>query len=105
MKNLPSISSSDDEETAIDTVDLPQVPISELRPTQMTIGKLQAEMKARVWGLEDKDKEVFERNKELKRNVETTIGKRIVPVVRGADENGRAKYYLIDNHHFVYALY
>src|SRR5262245_13080652 len=112
MKNPSDMSSPDDDEhddptfgheehgdqehDGEQTAGLPRVSISELRPTQMTIGKLQTNMKACLWGLEDKDNS---------HKIDTAIGKHIVPVVRGADENGSKKYYLIDNHHFVYALY
>src|SRR5438105_8859965 len=115
MTNSPDTTSHDDEEHDDDERDekpfdlqddgeehdgeqiarLPCVAISNLRPTQMTIGKLQTEMKQCLWGLEDKD------NND---KIDTAIRKRIVPVVRGADENGSKTYYLIDNHHFVYAL-
>jgi hypothetical protein len=117
MTNSPDTTSHDDEERDDDERDdkafdlqehdgeehegeqiarLPCVAISNLRPTQMTIGKLQTEMKKCLWGLEDKD------NSD---KIDTAIRKHIVPVVRGADENGSKTYYLIDNHHFVYALY
>jgi hypothetical protein len=99
MTSLSDPSSSDDEEFLEEFDELEPGPhqeiISKLHPTQRTIGSLQVEMKMRAWGFDEKDQS--NRHDACKRRVD----KHLIPVVIGYDK----RYYLIDRHHFVFALW
>ena len=64
------------------------VPVAELRPTQMTVGFREVEIKRRQWREADEDA----RAKLLRRHV--------VPAVIGP----KGRYYIVDHHHFTKAL-
>ena len=64
------------------------VPVAELRPTQMTVGFREVEIKRRQWREADEDA----RAKLLRRHV--------VPAVVGP----KGRYYIVDHHHFTKAL-
>ena len=64
------------------------VPVTELRPTQMTVGFREVEIKRRQWRAADSD----ERTKLLRRHV--------VPAVIGP----KGRQYIVDHHHFTKAL-
>src|ERR1700741_974716 len=63
------------------------IPILSLRPTQMTVGMREVEEKRK-------------RFREKKKQAET-IGKHMIPVVRGPDK----RYYVVDHHHLARALH
>ena len=62
------------------------VPVSRLRPTQMTVGRREVDEKRRHWRVH-KHKADF-------------LGSHVIPVILGA----RERYYLIDHHHLALAL-
>lgn len=64
------------------------IPVSELRPTQMTVGFREVDIKGRQW----RDADAEERVKILRRHV--------VPAVIGP----KGRYYIVDHHHFTKAL-
>lgn len=64
------------------------IPVAELRPTQMTCGFLEVDIKRRQW----RDADETERSKLLRRHV--------VPAVVGP----KGRLYIVDHHHFVRAL-
>ena len=64
------------------------IPVTDLRPTQMTVGFREVEIKRRQWREADED----ERAKLLRRHV--------VPAVVGP----KGRYYIVDHHHFTKAL-
>lgn len=64
------------------------VPISALRPTQITVGMREVEAKRRRW-------------REYRKNKEEFLGTHVIPVIRGPKDH----YYLIDHHHLVLALH
>ena len=64
------------------------VPVTDLRPTQMTIGFREVEIKRRQWREADEEA----RTKLLRRHV--------VPAVIGP----KGRYYIVDHHHFAKAL-
>ena len=64
------------------------VPVTDLRPTQMTIGFREVEIKRRQWREADEEA----RTKLLRRHV--------VPAVIGP----KGRYYIVDHHHFTKAL-
>ena len=64
------------------------VPVTDLRPTQMTIGFREVEVKRRQWREADEE----ERVKLLRRHV--------VPAVLGP----KGRYFIVDHHHFTKAL-
>lgn len=65
------------------------VPISQLRPTQMTVGLGEVDERRNHW-----------RQQEGKRAAKF-LGKHMIPVILGP----RGRHYLIDNHHLARALY
>jgi hypothetical protein len=64
------------------------IPVTDLRPTQMTVGFREVEIKRRQWREADEE----ERAKLLRRHV--------VPAVVGP----KGRYYIVDHHHFTKAL-
>ncbi len=64
------------------------VPLAELRPTQMTVGAREVEVKRREW----RDADAHERSRLLRRHV--------VPAVVGPKD----RHYIVDHHHFTKAL-
>ena len=66
------------------------IPILALRPTQMTVGMREVKEKRKRW-----------RDKGSKKKQEVTLGKHMIPVVRGPDK----RYYVVDHHHLARALH
>ena len=64
------------------------IPVADLRPTQMTVGYREVEIKRRQW----RDADEKARTKLLRRHV--------VPAVIGP----KGRYYIVDHHHFTKAL-
>ena len=64
-------------------------PLLELRPTQMTLGMVEVELKRRSWKSENP------------KRLAEFLGRHMVPVVTGPD----AEQYLIDHHHLARALH
>ncbi len=64
------------------------VPVTDLHPTQMTVGFREVEIKRRQWRESDKEAQT----KLLRRHV--------VPAVVGP----KGRYYIVDHHHFTRAL-
>ena len=65
------------------------IPIEDLRPTQMTVGMREVKEKRKRWREEKKKKQ------------EESLGKHMIPVVRGPDK----RYYVVDHHHLARALH
>jgi hypothetical protein len=65
------------------------IPITSLRPTQMTVGMREVKEKRKRWREHEKKKQ-----SEL-------LGKHMIPVVRGPDK----RYYVVDHHHLARALH
>jgi hypothetical protein len=65
------------------------IPILALRPTQMTVGMREVKEKRKRFREQKKTKQ------------EESIGKHMIPVVRGPDK----RYYVVDHHHLARALY
>ena len=65
------------------------IPILSLRPTQMTVGMREVKEKRKRFREQKKKKQ------------QETIGKHMIPVVRGPDE----RYYVVDHHHLARALH
>lgn len=65
------------------------VPINELRPTQITVGMREVEQKRAQWRAHASNKKA------------EFLGRHMIPVVLGP----RARHYLIDHHHLARALY
>src|SRR3974390_1664529 len=66
------------------------IPIDDLRPTQMTVGMREVKEKRKRWGEQKSKKKQAE-----------SLGKHMIPVVRGPDE----RYYVVDHHHLARALH
>src|ERR1700720_4952587 len=66
------------------------IPILSLRPTQMTVGMREVKEKRKRW-----------REKESKKKQAESLGKHMIPVVRGPDQ----RYYVVDHHHLARALH
>src|SRR5882672_328496 len=66
------------------------VPITSLRPTQMTVGMREVKEKRQRW-----------REHKSKKKQAELLGKHMIPVVHGPDEN----YYVVDHHHLARALH
>jgi hypothetical protein len=64
------------------------VPIGELRPTQMTVGRREVEEKRRVW------------RERARRDGPKFLGRHMIPVLLGP----RGRHYVIDHHHLACAL-
>jgi hypothetical protein len=67
---------------------LTPVPIGELRPTQMTVGRREVEEKRRVW------------RERAERDGPEFLGRHMIPVLLGPKEH----HYVIDHHHLACAL-
>ncbi|HEX4051959.1 MAG TPA: ParB-like protein [Steroidobacteraceae bacterium] len=65
------------------------IPLLELRPTQITVGKREVDAKRKAW----------RRHPERERS--DFLGKHLIPVVCGPKE----QYYIIDHHHLALALH
>ena len=65
------------------------IPILSLRPTQMTVGMREVKEKRKRFREQKKKKQA------------ETIGKHMIPVVRGPDK----RYYVVDHHHLARALH
>ena len=65
------------------------IPIMSLRPTQMTVGMREVKEKRKRFREQKKAKQ------------EETLGKHMIPVVRGPDK----RYYVVDHHHLARALH
>jgi hypothetical protein len=66
------------------------IPILSLRPTQMTVGMREVKEKRKRW-----------REQKSKKKQAESLGKHMIPVVRGPDE----RYYVVDHHHLARALH
>jgi hypothetical protein len=66
------------------------IPILALRPTQMTVGMREVKEKRKRW-----------RGKESEKKQAESLGKHMIPVVRGPDK----RYYVVDHHHLARALH
>jgi hypothetical protein len=66
------------------------IPILSLRPTQMTVGMREVKEKRKRW-----------RGKESETKQAVSLGKHMIPVVRGPDK----RYYVVDHHHLARALH
>jgi hypothetical protein len=66
------------------------IPILALRPTQMTVGMREVKEKRKRW-----------REKDSKKKQAESLGKHMIPVVRGPDK----RYYVVDHHHLARALH
>lgn len=66
--------------------------LDKLRVTQLTFGKREVERRARNW----KQK----LTQDSRESINAKLRKKIIPVVRGP----RGSYYMIDHHHYAYAL-
>ncbi len=64
------------------------VPISELRPTQMTVGRREVELKRRTW------------RERAERDGAEFLGRHMIPVLLGP----KGRHYVIDHHHLACAL-
>jgi hypothetical protein len=65
-------------------------PILDLRPTQMTVGMREVKEKRKRW-----------REQKSKKKQADSLGKHMIPVVRGPDK----RYYVVDHHHLAHALH
>jgi len=65
-------------------------PILDLRPTQMTVGMREVKEKRKRW-----------REQKSKKKQADSLGKHMIPVVRGPDK----RYYVVDHHHLARALH
>lgn len=65
------------------------VPISELRPTQMTVGRREVELKRRTW------------RERAERDGAEFLGRHMIPVLLGP----KGRHYVIDHHHLACALH
>lgn len=68
---------------------LRQVPITKLRPTQITVGIREVELKRQLW-----------RKLPAKKRAEF-LGKHMIPVIRGP----KGRHFIIDHHHLARALH
>jgi hypothetical protein len=75
--------------TAIREPVLMPVTIDDLRPTQLTVGKREVEIKRKAWRNRSKSKE------------RAFLARHMIPVIRGP----RDRYYIIDHHHLALALH
>ncbi|MGA7071342.1 ParB-like protein [Bradyrhizobium sp.] len=66
------------------------IPILSLRPTQMTVGMREVKEKRKRW-----------RGQKSKKKQAASLGKHMIPVVRGPDQ----RYYVVDHHHLARALH
>jgi hypothetical protein len=66
------------------------IPILDLRPTQMTVGMREVKEKRTRW-----------REQKSKKKQAESLGKHMIPVVRGPDK----RYYVVDHHHLARALH
>ena len=66
------------------------IPILDLRPTQMTVGMREVKEKRKRW-----------REQQSKKKQAESLGKHMIPVVRGPDK----RYYVVDHHHLARALH
>ena len=66
------------------------IPIIDLRPTQMTVGMREVKEKRKRW-----------REQRSKKKQAESLGKHMIPVVRGPDK----RYYVVDHHHLARALH
>ena len=66
------------------------IPILSLRPTQMTVGIREVKEKRKRW-----------RGQKSKKKQAASLGKHMIPVVRGPDQ----RYYVVDHHHLARALH
>src|ERR1700692_2614734 len=66
------------------------IPILSLRPTQMTVGMREVKEKRKRW-----------REQKSKKKQAESLGKHMIPVVRGPDK----QYYVVDHHHLARALH
>jgi hypothetical protein len=66
------------------------IPILALRPTQMTVGMREVKEKRKRW-----------RGQKSKKKQAASLGKHMIPVVRGPDQ----RYYVVDHHHLARALH
>jgi len=64
------------------------VPVSDLRPTQMTVGFREVDIKRRLWRAADEAARV------------NLLRRHVVPAVLGP----KGRYYIVDHHHFTKAL-
>lgn len=64
------------------------VALSDLRPTQMTVGMREVQLKQKSWEQQDKKKKA------------EFLGRHMVPVIRGPKE----RLYVVDHHHLALAL-
>jgi hypothetical protein len=69
---------------------LQPIPISSLRPTQMTVGMREVKEKRKRF-----------RDHKSKKKQQEMIGRHMIPVVLGPDE----RYYVVDHHHLARALH
>lgn len=65
------------------------VPLLELRPTQITVGKREVEAKRKAW------------RKQPQKERSDFLGRHLIPVVCGP----KGQYYIIDHHHLALALH
>jgi len=65
------------------------IPITDLRPTQMTVGMREVQAKQKSWQQQERKK------------MAEFLGRHMVPVVRGP----KGRYYVIDHHHLSLALH
>ena len=63
--------------------------VADLRPTQMTVGMREVDVKRKIW-----------RERKGKKG-EKFLGDHMIPVIRGADD----RHYVVDHHHMARALY
>jgi len=75
--------------TAIREPILMPVPVEELRPTQLTVGKREVEIKRKAWRDRTKKKE------------REFLGRHMIPVIKGPKDH----HYIIDHHHLALALH
>lgn len=75
--------------TAIREPVLMPVAIEDLRPTQITVGRREVEIKRKVWRGRTKAKE------------REFLGRHMIPVIKGL----KNRYYVIDHHHLVLSLH
>lgn len=75
--------------TAIREPVLMPVAIDDLRPTQITVGRREVEIKRKVWR---------ERSKKKEREF---LGRHMIPVIKGPKD----RFYIIDHHHLALALH
>lgn len=75
--------------TAIREPVLMPVAIEDLKPTQLTVGRREVEIKRKAWRDRTKTKE------------RTFLGRHMIPVIHGPKD----RYYIIDHHHLALALH